>query len=124
LATLRDWLSLASDPKNPFLPSPRIQQAPTLDRVLTLDDQNKNENWPNITAQCVVGSDDQSLQTPLNDVQKSLVAIALRQKSGDPTNAATSATTAQTAKSLDTYQHALNLLHPAVPVSQPPPPAQ
>lgn len=119
LATLRDWLSLASDLKNPFLPSPRIQQAPTLDRVLTLDDQNKNVNWPDITAQCVVGSDDQSLQTPLNDVQKSLIAVAIRQASTDPTNPATSAAAAQTAKSLDTYQHALNLLHPATPPATP-----
>jgi hypothetical protein len=121
LATLRDWLSLASDPKNPFLPSPRIQQAPTLDRVLTLDDQNKNVNWPNITAQCVVGTDDQSLQTPLNDVQKSLIAAAIKLKSGNPTDPATAAQAAQTAQSLQTYQHALNLLHPAVP---PAPPAQ
>ncbi|HEY1787095.1 MAG TPA: alkaline phosphatase family protein [Verrucomicrobiae bacterium] len=125
LATLRDWLLLSSDPNHPFLPSPRIQQAPTLDRVLALDDQNKNVNWPNITAQCVVGSDDQSLQTPLNDVQKSLIAIAIRQTSSDPTNAATSATAAQTAKSLVTYQHALSLLHPAIAPAPPPaPPAQ
>ena len=112
LATLRDWLSLASDPKNPFLPSPRIQQAPTLDRVLTLDDQNKNGNWPDITAQCVVGTDDQSLQTPLNDVQKSLIASAIRQQSSNPTNPVTSSNAAQSAKSLGTYQHALNVLHP------------
>jgi phospholipase C len=113
LATLRDWLSLASDPKNPFLPSPRIQNAPTLDRVLTLDDQNKNTNWPNITAQCTVGTDDQSLQTPLNDVQKSLIAAAIRQQSANPTDPVISSNAAKTAKSLDTYQHALNLLHPA-----------
>jgi phospholipase C len=119
LATLRDWLSLSSDPNHPFLPSPRIQQAPTLDRVLTLDDQNKNVNWPNITAQCVVGSDDQSLQTPLNDVQKSLIAAAIRQKSGNPTDPVTSSNAAQTAKSLETYQHALNFLHPTAPPAQP-----
>lgn len=112
LATLRDWLSLASDPKHPFLPSPRIQNAPTLDRVLMLDDQNKNTNWPDITAQCVVGTDDQSLQTPLNDVQKSLIAAAIRQQSGNPTDPVTSSNAAQTAKSLGTYQHALDLLHP------------
>ncbi|HEV2328628.1 MAG TPA: alkaline phosphatase family protein [Verrucomicrobiae bacterium] len=118
LATLRDWLSLAADPNHPFLPSTRIQQAPTLDRVLTLDDQNKNVNWPNITAQCVVGSDDQSLQTPLNDVQRSLIAAAIRQKSGNPTDPVTSSNAAQTAKSLGTYQHALNFLHPATPSPQ------
>lgn len=119
LATLRDWLSLASDPAHPFLPSPRIQQAPTLDRVLTLNDQNKNVNWPNITAQCVVGTDDQSLQTPLNDVQKSLIAAAIRQKSSNPTDPVTSSNAAQTAKSLETYQHALNFLHPPPPSAPP-----
>src|SRR5580704_16790919 len=38
LATLRDWLTLDGDVQNPFLPSPRIKDAPTLDSVLTLDD--------------------------------------------------------------------------------------
>lgn len=115
LATLRDWLSLPSDPKNPFLPSPRIQKAPTLDRVLTLTDQNKNTNWPDITAQCTVGTDDQSLQTPLNDVQKSLIATAIRQSSNNPNDPATVANSAQTAKCLQTYEHALNFLHPNAP---------
>ncbi len=115
LATLRDWLSLDSDPKNPFLPSPRIQKAPTIDRILTLTDQNKNTNWPDITAQCTVGTDDQSLQTPLNDVQKSLIATAIRQNSDNPTDPATGANAAQTAKSLQTYQHALDFLHPTAP---------
>jgi phospholipase C len=115
LATLRDWLSLDSDPKNPFLPSPRIQKAPTLDRVLILNEQNKNTNWPVITAQCTVGADDQSLQTPLNDVQKSLIATAIRQNNANPTDPATVANAAQTAKSLQTYQNAMDLLHPAAP---------
>jgi phospholipase C len=115
LATLRDWLSLDSNPKNPFLPSPRIKSAPTLDRVLTLSDQNKNTNWPTITAQCTVGNDDKSLQTPLNDVQRSLLATALRQNSSNPEDPATVASTAETAKSLQTYEHALNLLHPDAP---------
>lgn len=113
LATLRDWLTLASDPKKPFLPSPRIQKAPTLDRVLVLSDTNKNTTWPDISAQCTVGEDDKSLQTPLNSVQKSLIATAIRQNSDTPTDAATGAAAAQQAKSLQTYQHAINLLHPS-----------
>jgi phospholipase C len=115
LATLRDWLSLDSDPKNPFLPSPRIKSAPTLDRVLTLSDQNKNTNWPDISAQCTVGDDDKSLQTPLNDVQKSLIATAIRQNADNPNDPATVASAAQTAKSLQTYEHALIFFHPDAP---------
>jgi len=111
LATLRDWLSLANDPNHPFLPSPRIQAAPTLDRVLTLSDSNKNSNWPDITAQCTVGTDDESLQTPLNDVQKSLIATSIRQSSDNPTDPAIVAGAAQTAKSLQTYEHAIKLMH-------------
>lgn len=115
LATLRDWLSLNADPKNPFLTSPRIKAAPKLDSVLTLDDTNKNTNWPNITALCTVGDDDTALQTPLNDVQKSLIAIAIRQNSDNPTDPATVAKGATQAKKLSTYQDALNCLHPKAP---------
>lgn len=115
LATLRDWLSLDSDPKNPFLPSPRIKSAPTLDRVLTLSDQNKNTNWPDVSAQCTVGDDDKSLQTPLNDVQKSLIATAIRQNADNPNDPATVISAAQTAKSLQTYEHALIFFHPDAP---------
>lgn len=115
LATLRDWLDLAADPKNSFLTSPRITSAPTLDRVLTLNDQTSNTNWPDITAQCTIGTDDKSLQTPLNDVQKSLVATAIRQNADDPTDPVTVAAAAQQAKTLGTYEGALNFLHPDAP---------
>jgi phospholipase C len=115
LATLRDWLSLDSDLKNPFLTSPRIKKAPTLDRVLILDDPKKNANWPNISVLCAIGDDDKSLQTPLNDVQKSLIATAIRQNSDDPTDPATAADAAKQAKGLQTYEHALLFLHPDAP---------
>ena len=118
LATLRDWLSLDSDVKNPFLPSPRVKGAPTLDRVLALNEQNKNTNWPDISAQCTIGDDDKSLQTPLNDVQKSLIAIAIRQNDDHPTNPAVVAAAARQAKLLKTYAGAMNCLHPDAP---PPP---
>ncbi len=78
LATLRDWLKLDSDPDHPFLTSGRIKAAPTLDRVLTQDEQGKITGWPAIVPQGTVGTDDTSSQTPLNDVQKSLLATALR----------------------------------------------
>jgi len=45
--------------------------------VLTLDDTNKNEDWPDITAQCTVGDDDKSLDTPLSQAQQSLIASAI-----------------------------------------------
>lgn len=60
-----------------------------------------------------MGTDDESLDTPLNDVQKSLIATAIRQNSDNPTDPVTVSNAAQTAKSLQTYQHALNFLKPA-----------
>ena len=115
LATVRDWLNLAADPKNPFLSSPRIKSAPTLDVVLTLDGANKNTNWPDITANCVIGDDDKSLQTPLNGLQHSLIAGAIRQNSDNPTDPTTVTQSTVQAKSLKTYSDALNFLHPDAP---------
>jgi phospholipase C len=112
LATLRDWLVPGNDPAHPFLPSPRIAAAPTLQSVLTLDDQSKNTNWPTITAQCQISGDDESLDTPLNDVQKSLVASAMRDETSTPID---QAQTAGVAKQLETYEHALNFMHPDAP---------
>jgi phospholipase C len=115
LATLRDWLTLDGTAKNPFLPSPRIKDAPTLACILTLDDTDKNTNWPDITATCTIGADDKSLQTPLNGVQKSLIAAAIRQNSNHPTDPATVAQSTIQAKALQTYGDALKFLHPDAP---------
>jgi len=115
LATLRDWLALDDDAHNPFLTSPRIKNAPTLGSVLSLDDANKNADWPIITATCTIGNDDQSLQTPLNSLQHSLLAAAVRQQSATPTDQATVMKSSAQAKSLRTYQDALNFLHPDAP---------
>ena len=106
LATLRDWFDMGADPQNSFLPSPRIQKAPTLDRVLTLSDQNKNINWPDISAACVVDGTDESPQTPLNDVQRSLLAGVVRQNTGSTDFTAA----AQQARSMITYEHAGSFL--------------
>ena len=114
LATLRDWLGLAENGQT-FLPSPRIREAPTLDAVLTLDDSSKTSDWPNIIATCTVGPDDQSLQTPLSSLQHSLIASAHRQNTATPNNAVTVMQSAATAKSLKTYEDALNDLHPDAP---------
>jgi phospholipase C len=113
LATLRDWLGLQNDPKNSFLPSPRIKNSPTLECVLTEDDSNKTSDWPEITATCIIGNDDKSLHTPLNGVQKSLIA-AVRQNSGSPTTPETIAQI-KDVSDLKTYEHAINFMHPDAP---------
>ncbi len=115
LATLRDWLGLATNGANPFLPSPRIQQAPTLASVLTLDDSNKNSNWPAISATGTVGTDDKTLDTPLNGLQQSLLASAVRQNSDNPTDPATMSQSTAQAKSLKTYRDAIQFMHPDAP---------
>ncbi len=115
LATLRDWLTLDTDAGKPFLTSPRIRRAPTLDAVLSLDVSNRNTNWPTIAAACSIGTDDQSLQTPLNSLQMSLIAAAARQHTATPTDQGTVMRSTAQAKSLRTYADALNFLHPDAP---------
>jgi phospholipase C len=115
LATLRDWLSLEADTAHPFLPSPRIRAAPTLDRVLTLNDSNKNTVWPDISAPFAPGTTDESLQTPLNDVQKSLIATTVRMNPARAAPAVAAPAEAAVTKSLRTYEDAINFLHPDAP---------
>ncbi len=74
LATLRDWQQLDADPHHPFLPSPRIAAAPTLARVLTLDEAHKRHEWPVITPEPLAETDDELDARPLNDLQMSLLA--------------------------------------------------
>ena len=106
LATLRDWLQLATDP-NGFLPSPRIASAPTLDRVLTRMAGNENTNWPDIAAHCVIDGSDVSSETPLNDLQKGLLAAGKVQNTGTYP-----AVAAQQVKQLKTYAHGAMYLQP------------
>jgi phospholipase C len=125
LATLRDWLNLASDPVHPFLTSRRIAPAPTLDRVLTEGESTKISNWPSIVAQATVGDDDTSFATPLNDVQKSLLAVALKMHTAQamppaaptpvPPVIGASPAAAMQAKSLKTYEDAFRFLHRDTP---------
>lgn len=104
LATLRDWLQLNADPSK-FLPSPRIAAAPTLDRVLTRAKGNENTAWPIISAKCAIDGSDVSPDTPLNDVQKSLlVATKVLNQGADRVPAA------QQAKQLQTYAHGAEFL--------------
>jgi phospholipase C len=126
LATLRDWQKLATDPAHPFLTSRRIAAAPTLDRVLTLSDANKNTNWPPIVSHATVKDDDTSFATPLNDVQKSLLAVALKMHTAHAARPAAAPTpvpavvgpspaAALAAKSLKTYEDAFKFLHRDTP---------
>ncbi|MEZ4869299.1 MAG: alkaline phosphatase family protein [Caldilineaceae bacterium] len=71
LATLRDWKKLDQDPDHPFLPSPRIAAAPTLQRVLTRTEAN--HNWPSLIHSHRVKADKGILDRPLNDLQTSLL---------------------------------------------------
>ena len=108
-ARLKDWLNIGDISKVPFLPSPRITAAPTLEPVLGLS--APRGDWPVIQAQCKLDRIDANLDTLLSDVQKSLLAIAKRQASSEP--AATIQTdTAVEAKSLQTYRDAMHYLHP------------
>jgi phospholipase C len=104
LATLRDWLNLAVDPTK-FLPSPRIAKAPTLQGILTRTAGNENKNWPDIVAKCTIDNSDVSPDTPLNDVQKSLLAGARVINNGEDHIVA-----AQQAKALQTYAHGAEYL--------------
>ena len=103
LATLRDWLNLNVDPTK-FLPSPRITAAPTLDRVLTRAKGNE-ATWPNILAKCTIDSSDTSPDTPLNDVQKSLIVATKVLNQG-----ADQVPTAKLVKNLQTYAHGASFL--------------
>jgi phospholipase C len=78
LSTLRQWPKLGLDPSKPFLPSPRIESAPTLDRVLELTDEEKNTAWPKITAKRWLGWGDRSLSMPMSDLQRAVVAHGRR----------------------------------------------
>jgi phospholipase C len=83
LATLRDWKQMDKDPKHPFLPSPRIEKAPTLDQVLTLPENKKNTDWPDIEATCIPGSDDENLDRELSDLQHSIIVGIANQSNGN-----------------------------------------
>jgi phospholipase C len=115
LATLRDWLSL---PASSFLPSPRIANAPTLAEVLALP--NPRTDWPKVTPQCQIDASDEDLDTPLNDVQKSLIATVMRLAAAQPSVTALQPqvpltlqqSTAAAAKSFQTYRDALKYLYP------------
>jgi phospholipase C len=112
LATLRDWQGLDCNPHYPFLPSPRIENAPILQDILTQSEEDKIADWPVITATCQINGSDASTSIPLNDVQKSLIATARRIESAG-TPLAAEQVSAIEAKSKSNYGDALDLLHPS-----------
>lgn len=125
LASLRDWLGLTgltnlavklkewwfakNGTKYPFLPSPRIKAAPTFWPVLSLS--TADNPWPEIKATCRLDVTDADLETPLSDVQKSLLATARRQVAPEGA-VAIQQETAIEAKQQITYSDALTYLHP------------
>jgi phospholipase C len=79
LATLRDWQSLSDD----FLPSKRIEKAPTFDKVLTLSEPRSD--WPTLGAPVLAAAmaafdaapaaevAEDELEQPLDDLGQSIV---------------------------------------------------
>jgi phospholipase C len=110
LSTIKSWLLPHLDTAQ-FLPSPRISKAPTLEPILTLSPKNRNQDWPDIPF-FPPDYGDESLDTPLTDLQKSLVTTLLRKKSTDPLNHQIGVQAMAQSKSLQTYRHVLQLLHP------------
>jgi phospholipase C len=106
LATLRDWLGLDRGPGG-FLPSPRIARAPTLAPVLAAAGGRLERDWPEVKAACRVDATDTGDDIPLNDVQKSILAHAMRQDSGE-TEIGRHARRAKA--DFHTYAHALDYL--------------
>jgi len=51
----------------------------------------------------------------LNGLQKSLIASAIRQNSDNPTDPVTVANSTAQANALQTYEHAINFMHPDAP---------
>jgi len=68
--------------------------------VLTRPKGQENRDWSDIRAKCSIDASDVSKDTPLSDVQKSILAAAKAQQSGThPAEAA------HQAKKLTTYEH-------------------
>jgi phospholipase C len=78
LATLRDWKGI---PQAQFLPSPRIEAAPTIDSVLS---ESANEDWPDVVPKWAAQAADAAapvaedmtevLNEPPDAIEKSLLA--------------------------------------------------
>jgi hypothetical protein len=83
--------------------------------VLTLNDGNKITDWPDISAASAPGTTDESLQIPLNDVQKSLIATAMKMNPGRASPAMGAQAGAAQVKVLRTYEDAMRFLHPDAP---------
>lgn len=118
LATLRDWKNMACSAGAPFLPSPRIQHAPTLHSVLTLSDRTKNTNWPAIAvppggAESVPA---EIMEKPITDVQRSLlVGVANQRNNGQYIGRAAVQLMRQHIK---THRHALAFMRPDLNLDQ------
>ncbi|MEM5330445.1 alkaline phosphatase family protein [Paraburkholderia sp. JHI2823] len=105
LATLRDWLGIAPAE---MLASQRVEAAPTLAPLLTLD--APRTDLPAIAVPPASGFIATDLARPLNDLQKSLVSGTARRAGLDPT---------ATLVSTPTRQHAVDFFHNLLSSPQP-----
>ena len=109
---------MACNAEAPFLPSPRIQHAPTLHSVLTLSDRTKNTNWPAIAippggAESVPAA---IMDKPITDVQRSLlVGVANQRNHGQYIRRAAVQLMRQHIK---THRHALAFMRPDLNLDQ------
>jgi phospholipase C len=111
-------------PEPPFLLSPRIQSAPTLEPILSLSTPNKT--WPETKPACQIDPFDATLDTRLSDVQRSLLATAKRKNvletgaAAEAQSQGTQLQTADEARNQVTYANALQYLHPESNPQSPP----
>jgi phospholipase C len=105
LATLRDWLHIRAEH---FLPSPRIQQAPKLDPVLTLTPETKRRDWPALSASPRLLWRDRAGANALSPLQQGLLAHMKRK--ADKTGQPLANHFAETTQNTTTYDHALTYL--------------
>lgn len=80
LATLRDWVDPTGKYSSKFLASARIKAAPKLDMLLTRATPRKDV--PVIQPTAVPSVDTTPLDTPLNSMQKAVIAATVAQKRG------------------------------------------
>ncbi|MFO0700294.1 MAG: alkaline phosphatase family protein [Nitrospira sp.] len=111
LATLRDWKNMACHEGGSFLPSPRIQHAPTLQSVLVLSESNKRTNWPSISLPPRGGPAPEGvLDKPLNDIQRSLLVGLANQRNNNQYIG--KAAVQSMRQQIKTHRHALAFMKP------------
>ncbi|HWF59582.1 MAG TPA: alkaline phosphatase family protein [Nitrospira sp.] len=112
LATLRDWKNMACNERGPFLPSPRIKNAPTLQSVLALSESNKRTNWPAISLPPGIGgpATEGIMEKPINSLQLSLLVGVANQRNNNQYIGRTAVHSMR--QQIRTHRHALAFMRP------------